>query len=57
MGHWKAELRPEDEHASASLASIDYLRCGFTGFVDPGTIFEPDAVARGRGRAWEFGSG
>ena len=46
MGHWKAELRPEDEHASASLASIDYLRCGFTGFVDPGTIFEPDAVAR-----------
>lgn len=46
MGHWKAELRPEDEHASASLASIDYLRCGYTGFVDPGTIFEPDAVAR-----------
>jgi 5-methylthioadenosine/S-adenosylhomocysteine deaminase len=46
MGHWKAELRPEDEHASAALASIDYLRCGFTGFVDPGTIFEPEAVAR-----------
>ena len=45
MGHWKAELRPEDEHASASLAAIDCLRCGFTGFVDPGTIFEPDAVA------------
>jgi 5-methylthioadenosine/S-adenosylhomocysteine deaminase len=45
MGHWKAELRPNDEHVSASLAAIDYLRCGFTGFVDPGTIFEPDAVA------------
>lgn len=45
MGHWKAELRPEDEHASAALAAIDYLRSGFTGFVDPGTIFEPDAVA------------
>ena len=26
MGHWKAELRPEDEHASAALAAIDYLR-------------------------------
>jgi cytosine/adenosine deaminase-related metal-dependent hydrolase len=46
MGHWKAELRPEDEHASAALAAIDYLSCGYTGFVDPGTIFEPDAVAR-----------
>ncbi|KAB2850616.1 MAG: amidohydrolase family protein [Hyphomicrobiaceae bacterium] len=45
MGHWKAELRPEDEHASAALAAIDYLCSGFTGFVDPGTIFEPDAVA------------
>jgi 5-methylthioadenosine/S-adenosylhomocysteine deaminase len=45
MGHWKAELTPEDEHAGAALAAIDYLRCGFTGFVDPGTIFAPDAVA------------
>src|SRR5262249_54016604 len=43
MGHWKAELRPEDEHASTALAAIDYLSCGYTGFVDPGTIFEPDA--------------
>lgn len=46
MGHWKGEIRPEDEHASASLAAIDYLACGYTGFVDPGTIFEPDAVAQ-----------
>ncbi len=45
MGHWKGELRPEDEHASALLAAVDYLKCGYTGFVDPGTIFEPDAVA------------
>lgn len=45
MGHWKAVLRPEDEHASAALAAVDYLRAGYTGFVDPGTIFEPDAVA------------
>ncbi|MBL8699402.1 MAG: amidohydrolase family protein [Alphaproteobacteria bacterium] len=45
MGDWKGALRPEDEHASAALAAIDYLAGGTTGFVDPGTIFEPDAVA------------
>ncbi|MDX0481920.1 amidohydrolase family protein [Sinorhizobium medicae] len=45
MGDWKAALTPEDEHASAMLAAVDYLRAGYTGFVDPGTIFEPDAVA------------
>lgn len=45
MGHWKAELRPEDEKSSAALAALELLRCGYTGFVDPGTAFEPDAVA------------
>jgi 5-methylthioadenosine/S-adenosylhomocysteine deaminase len=46
MGDWKSRLTPDDEHASAALAALDYLRSGYTGFVDPGTIFEPDAVAR-----------
>ncbi|MCT7378254.1 amidohydrolase family protein [Chelativorans salis] len=45
MGHWKGALTPEDEQASALLAALDYLKCGYTGFVDPGTIFAPDAVA------------
>jgi 5-methylthioadenosine/S-adenosylhomocysteine deaminase len=45
MGDWKSALTPDDEHASAALAALDYLKCGYTGFVDPGTIFEPDAVA------------
>lgn len=45
MGDWKGALRAEDEHASATLAACDYLLSGYTGFVDPGTIFEPDAVA------------
>jgi 5-methylthioadenosine/S-adenosylhomocysteine deaminase len=45
MGDWKSLLTPDDEHASASLAALDYLKSGYTGFVDPGTIFEPDAVA------------
>jgi cytosine/adenosine deaminase-related metal-dependent hydrolase len=56
MGHWKGELRPEDEYASALLAAVDYLKCGYTGFVDPGTIFAPDAVAAAAGeigiRVW-----
>lgn len=46
MGAWKAALRDEDEHASISLAAIDYFRAGYTGFVDPGTIFEPDVAVR-----------
>lgn len=45
MGNWKAALTPEDEHASATLATVDYLRCGYTCFVDPGTIIAPDAIA------------
>src|SRR4051794_3761862 len=32
QGHWKAELRPEDEHASAAAAAVDYVRSGHTGF-------------------------
>lgn len=45
MGDWKSALTPEDEYASAALAAVDYLKSGYTGFVDPGTIFSPDAVA------------
>lgn len=45
MGDWKSALTPEDEYASAALAAVDYLKSGYTGFVDPGTIFTPDAVA------------
>lgn len=42
---WKAALEPEDERAAASLASIEMLRHGVTAFVEPGSAFEPDAVA------------
>ena len=45
MGHWKAQLQPEDEHASTALAAVDYLASGYTAFVDPGTVLEPDAAA------------
>jgi len=42
---WKAALRPEDEHAATGLACIEMLRHGITTFVEPGSAFEPDAIA------------
>ena len=42
---WKAALRPEDERAATGLACIEMLRHGITAFVEPGSAFEPDAVA------------
>lgn len=42
---WKAALRPEDEQAATGLACIEMLRHGITTFVEPGSAFEPDAVA------------
>ena len=42
---WKATLRPEDERAAAALACVEMLRHGITTFVEPGSAFEPDAVA------------
>ena len=42
---WKAALQPEDESAATKLASIEMLRHGITAFVEPGSAFEPDAVA------------
>jgi cytosine/adenosine deaminase-related metal-dependent hydrolase len=42
---WKASLTPEDEHAATGLASIEMLRHGITTFVEPGSAFDPDAVA------------
>jgi cytosine/adenosine deaminase-related metal-dependent hydrolase len=42
---WKAALTPDDEHAATGLAAIEMLRHGITTFVEPGSAFEPDAVA------------
>jgi 5-methylthioadenosine/S-adenosylhomocysteine deaminase len=42
---WKAALRPEDEQAAAALGCLELLRQGYTAFVEPGSAFEPDAVA------------
>jgi 5-methylthioadenosine/S-adenosylhomocysteine deaminase len=42
---WKAALRPEDEQAAAALGCLELLRHGYTTFVEPGSAFEPDAIA------------
>lgn len=44
---WKAALSAEDELAATLLGGIEMLRHGFTCFVEPGSAFEPDAVAEG----------
>ena len=42
---WKAALTGDDENAAAGLAGVEMLRHGITTFVEPGSAFEPDAVA------------
>ena len=42
---WKAALDPGDESAATALACVEMLRHGVTTFVEPGSAFEPDAVA------------
>jgi len=42
---WKADVTPEDEHVATRLAALEMLRNGFTCFVEPGTVFDSDAVA------------
>ncbi len=42
---WKASVTPEDERAATAHACVELLRNGFTAFVEPGTVFDNDAVA------------
>ena len=42
----KAAMDGSDEYASSALACVELLRHGFTGFVEPGTALEPDAVVK-----------
>lgn len=43
---WFNALEDEDEYASALMASVEMARNGFTGYLEVGTAFEPDTVAR-----------
>ena len=42
---WKANLFEEDEGPATALGGLRLIAAGFTSFVDPGTVFAPDAVA------------
>lgn len=42
---WKATLQEPDEFAATALGCVELLRGGYTAFVDPGTVFAPDAAA------------
>ena len=42
---WKAGVTPEDEYAATQLAGLELLQNGFTGFVEPGTVFDTDSAA------------
>ncbi|MGF6313396.1 5-methylthioadenosine/S-adenosylhomocysteine deaminase [Bradyrhizobium sp. i1.8.4] len=45
MRAWMGSLEADDEYSSTLLSSLEMLRNGTTFFVEPGTVFEPDAVA------------
>lgn len=41
----KAGVTPEDEAAATAMAAVEMLRCGFTLFIEPGSLFATDAAA------------
>ena len=42
---WKAGVTDEDEAAATAMASLEMLRCGFTMFIEPGSLFSTEAGA------------
>ena len=42
---WKADVTAADETAATQNAALEMLRTGFTMFVEPGSVFDCDAVA------------
>ena len=42
---WKAGVTDEDEAAATTMASLEMLRCGFTMFIEPGSLFSTEAGA------------
>lgn len=42
---WKAGVSEADEAAATALACVEMLRCGFTMFIEPGSLFSTAAAA------------
>src|SRR4051794_7224365 len=56
FSRWFDAADADDEHASALLACLEMARNGVTCFVDPGTVFDTDAVAEAARRVGVRGS-
>ena len=41
---WKAGVTEADEAAATAMASVEMLRCGFTMFIEPGSLFATEAA-------------
>jgi len=48
---WKAGVTDEDEAAATAMAGLEMLRCGFTMFIEPGSLFSTDAAAQGTAKS------
>jgi 5-methylthioadenosine/S-adenosylhomocysteine deaminase len=53
---WMEVVDDDDEYASTLLGGLEMLRNGVTCFLEPGTAYEPDAVARAAQRLGLRGS-
>lgn len=53
---WMQAVDDDDEYASTLLGSLEMLRNGVTCFMEPGTAYEPDAVAKAAQRIGIRGS-
>ena len=42
---WKAGVTEDDEAAATAMAGLEMLRCGFTMFIEPGSLFSTDTAA------------
>lgn len=42
---WKAGVTEDDESAATAMACLEMLRCGFTMFIEPGSLFSTEAAA------------
>ena len=42
---WKAGVTEADEAAATAMACVEMLRCGFTMFIEPGSLFSTAAAA------------
>ena len=42
---WKAGVTEADEAAATAMACVEMLRCGFTMFIEPGSLFSTEAAA------------